>query len=224
VVTPTHQSPLGVALSLSRRLALLGWAAERDAWIVEDDYDGEFHYAGHPLPALKSLDRSERVIYAGSFSKVLFPGLRLGYLVVPIGLVGRLAAASHTMQAGQSELGQRTVAAFMREGHFARHLRRMRGLYARRRTALAAALTEAFGEDVAITLQSGGMHLLARFRLGVRDTELAARAVRAGFAPTPLSRLYLRPRGDQGLLLSFTNVAEDEAAALARRMAAALRG
>ena len=224
VVTPTHQSPLGVALSLSRRLALLAWAAERDAWIVEDDYDGEFHYAGHPLPALKSLDRSERVIYAGSFSKVLFPGLRLGYLVVPTGLAGRFTAASHTLQAGQAELGQRTVAAFMREGHFARHLRRMRALYARRRTALAAALTEAFGDAVAITLQSGGMHLLARFGLGVSDTELAARAAHAGLAPTPLSQLYLRQRGDQGLLLSFTNVAEDEAAPLARQLAVALRG
>ena len=131
VVTPTHQSPLGVSLSLPRRLALLAWAATQDAWILEDDYDGEFHYAGHPLPALKSLDRSDRVIYAGSFGKVLFPGLRLGYVVAPARLLKRLAASAQQLQSGQSDLAQRVVAALMRDGHFARHLRRMRALYAR---------------------------------------------------------------------------------------------
>jgi len=222
VVTPTHQSALGVALSLSRRLALLAWASEHDGWIVEDDYDGELRYAGPPLPALKSLDRSERVIYAGSFSKVLFPGLRLGYLVLPAGLVDRFAAASHLLQGGQAELSQRVVAAFMREGHFARHLRRMRALYARRRAALAAALEDAFGARIAITLQGGGMHLLARFALDMDDTELAARAMRAGLVPTSLSQLCVRPRRDQALLLSFTNVAADQAPSLARRLAEAL--
>jgi GntR family transcriptional regulator / MocR family aminotransferase len=222
VVTPTHQSALGVAMSLARRLALLAWASEHGGWIVEDDYDGELRYAGPPLPALKSLDRSERVIYAGSFSKVLFPGLRLGYLVLPSGLVDRFAAASQLLQGGQAELSQRVVAAFMREGHFARHLRRMRALYARRRAALAAALEDAFGTNVSISLQGGGMHLLARFALDVADTELAARAMRAGLAPTPLSQLCVRPRREQALLLSFTNVAEDQAVALARRLVAAL--
>ena len=224
VVTPTHQSALGVALSLSRRLALLGWANERDAWIVEDDYDGEFRYAGAPLPAMKSLDRSDRVIYAGSFSKVLFPGLRLGYLVLPPGLADRFASASHLLQGGQPELSQRVAAAFMQQGHFARHLRRMRALYARRRAALAAALGDAFGERIAITLQSGGMHLVARFAGDVADSELAGRAMRAGLAPTPLSQLCIRPRADQGLLLSFTNVAESLATTLARRLADALVG
>jgi GntR family transcriptional regulator/MocR family aminotransferase len=223
VVTPTHQSALGVALSLSRRLALLAWAGRHNAWIVEDDYDGEFRYAGPPLPAMKSLDRGERVIYAGSFSKVLFPGLRLGYLVVPSGLIDRFAVASHLLQFGQPELPQRVASAFMLEGHFARHLRRMRTLYARRRAALTAALIDAFGDAVAITLQGGGMHLLGRFASGVPDTELAARAVRAGLAPTPLSQLCFQPRVDQALLLGFTNVAETQAMALAHQLAAALR-
>jgi GntR family transcriptional regulator/MocR family aminotransferase len=222
VVTPTHQSAIGVALSLARRLALLAWAGAHAGWIVEDDYDGDLRYAGPPLPALKSLDRSDRVIYAGSFSKVLFPGLRLGYLVLPSGLVDRFAAANHLLQGGQAELSQRVVAAFMREGHFARHLRRMRALYSRRRAALAAALEDAFGASVSITLQDGGMHLLARFALDVADTELAGRAMRAGLAPTPLSQLCLRPPHDQGLLLGFTNVAEDQAVPLAQRLAAAL--
>jgi GntR family transcriptional regulator/MocR family aminotransferase len=222
VVTPTHQSPLGVSLTLPRRLALLAWAASQDAWIVEDDYDGEFHYTGHPLPALKSLDRSDRVIYAGSFSKVLFPGLRLGYVVAPARLVKRLAASAQRLQSGQSVFAQRVVAAFMRDGHFARHLRRMRTLYGARRAALAAALQDAFGETVSVTLQRGGMHLLARFAGDVPDTELASRAERDGLAPTALSQLCLRRRDQQGMLLGFTNVPEEQAKALVKRLAAAL--
>lgn len=222
VVTPTHQSPLGVALSLPRRLALLAWAAAQDGWILEDDYDGEFHYAGHPLPALKSLDRSDRVIYAGSFSKVLFPGLRLGYLVAPERLLDRFAAAALHLQSGQSDLAQRTVAAFMRQGHFARHLRRMRALYATRRQTLADATQERFGERVTIALQSGGMHLLARFALDAPDTVLADRAAQAGLAPTALSQLCLRRRDQQGILLGFTNVPEQDARALATRLSDAI--
>ena len=137
LVTPTHQSPLGVTLSLERRLSLLAWAAQAGAWILEDDYDSEFRYTGHPLPALKSLDHADRVLFAGSFSKVLFPGLRLGYLVVPDPLTKDIARASRLLQVGQSVLEQRVVASFMAEGHFARHLRRMRSLYAARRDALA---------------------------------------------------------------------------------------
>jgi GntR family transcriptional regulator/MocR family aminotransferase len=223
VVTPTHQSALGVALALPRRLELLSWANAQDAWIVEDDYDGEFRYAGPPLPALKSLDRSERVIYAGSFSKVLFPGLRLGYLVVPPGLIERFAAGSGLLQLGQPDLGQHVVATFMREGHFARHLRRMRALYAARRAALAAALTETFGERIALRLQGGGMHLLVRFDTDISDTMLATRAAAAGMAPTALSQLAAGPSQDQGLLLGFTNVAEQQALPLVRRLAEALR-
>ncbi len=222
VVTPTHQSPLGVSLSLPRRLALLAWAATQDAWILEDDYDGEFHYAGHPLPALKSLDRSDRVIYAGSFGKVLFPGLRLGYVVAPARLLKRLAASAQQLQSGQSDLAQRVVAALMRDGHFARHLRRMRALYGARRAALATALQGTFGEAVSVTLQRGGMHLLARFASDMADTELAARAACAGLAPTALSQVCLRRRDQQGLLLGFTNVAEEHATPLSERLAKAL--
>jgi GntR family transcriptional regulator / MocR family aminotransferase len=169
VVTPSHQCPLGVALSLPRRLALLSWAAEDGAWIIEDDYDGEFRYSGRPLPALKSLDRADVVLYAGSFSKVLFPALRLGYLVVPNRLVQSFTRASHSLHAGNARLEQAVVARFMIEGHFARHLKRMRGLYAARRAALADALTAAFGDHLRVALQSGGMHLLARPLGGVRD-------------------------------------------------------
>jgi GntR family transcriptional regulator/MocR family aminotransferase len=222
VVTPTHQSPLGVALSLPRRLALLAWAADAGAWVVEDDYDSEFRYTGHPLPALKSLDRGGRVLYAGSFSKVLFPGLRLGYLVVPDDLAEAFARAVRLCSWGLPSLEQRTVAAFMADGHFARHLRRMRGLYAARRRALAEALTATFGDRVSVELEAGGMHLLARFPGAADDGTLARRAAAAGLAPTALSSLVLAHDCGQGLLLSFTNAPEDAAEALARRLAEAL--
>ena len=169
VVTPAHQSPLGVALSLPRRQALLAWAAASGAWILEDDYDSEFHYLGRKLPALKSLDDADRVIYAGSFSKTLFPGLRLGYLVVPATLVGAVTAAVRVANHGEAELAQSVVADFMAGGHFARHLKRMRGLYASRRTALADALAGAFGPRLHLALRPGGLHLLARFPDGGDD-------------------------------------------------------
>lgn len=223
VVTPTHQSPLGVALSLPRRLALLGWAAEAGAWVVEDDYDSEFRYIGHPLPALKSLDRGGRVLYVGSFSKVLFPALRLGYLVVPDELGEAFARAGRLWSLGLPSLEQRVVAAFMAEGHFARHLRRMRALYGARRHALAAALTGVFGDRIALELEAGGMHLLARFPGAADDGTLARRAAAAGLAPAPLSSLAVAHDCGQGLLLGFTNVAERDADALARRLLAALR-
>ena len=224
VVTPSHQSPLGVALALPRRLALLAWAEMNSAWVIEDDYDGEFHYAGRPLPALKSLDRADVVLYAGSFSKVLFPGLRLGYLVVPSRIVERFSAAAALFSAGCGRLEQAVVARFMIEGHFARHLKRMRGLYAARRGALAAALADAFGDRLEIGLQSGGMHLLARPAAGAPDTELARLAEDHGLAPAALSNHALAGDRRQGLLLSFTNIPENRAAQAAQALLQAIGG
>lgn len=211
VVTPAHHSPLGVTLSLPRRLALLAWAEANDTWIVEDDYDGEFHYAGRPLPALKSLDQAGVVLYAGSFSKVLFPALRLGYLVVPERLTDRFADAASSFSAGCGRFEQAVVARFMGEGHFARHLKRMRGLYAARRTALAAALTEVFGDRLKIELRAGGMHLLARLNADVPDTELVHLAEQRGLAPVALSDHTIAAEDAGGLLLSFTNIPESVA-------------
>ena len=215
VVTPAHQCPLGVALSLPRRLALLSWAAEAGAWIIEDDYDGEFHYCGRPLPALKSLDHADVVLYAGSFSKVLFPALRMGYLVVPEELVERFADACRAFHAGNARLDQGVVARFMAEGHFARHLVRMRALYAARRAALASALAAAFGDRLRIGLQSGGMHLLARLPNGAPDTTLVGLAEMHGLAPAALSPLSVEHDCGPGLLLSFTNVPQERACQVA---------
>ncbi len=222
LVTPTHQSPLGVSLSLPRRLALLAWAAEANAWLLEDDYDSEFRYAGHPLPALKSLDRGDRVLFAGSFSKVLHPSLRLGYLVVPTALSDVFERASRLLTAGQPALEQRILATFIERGHFARHLRRMRGLYAERRKALATALIEALGERVSVELESGGMHLLARFPGAAADGVLARRAAAAGLAPTALSGLAMAHDSGQGLLLNFANLPAEAAGAAVRRLIAAI--
>jgi GntR family transcriptional regulator / MocR family aminotransferase len=221
VVTPSHQSPLGVALSLPRRLALLAWAEARSAWVIEDDYDGEFHYAGRPLPALKSLDRADVVLYAGSFSKVLFPGLRLGYLVVPQRLVERFSAA-HVLGGEVGRFEQAVVARFMAEGHFARHLKRMRGLYRARRAALTAALAAAFGDRLRLELQAGGMHLLARPAGDAPDSELVRLAERHGLAPAPLSAHAIEAEIGPGLLLSFTNIPEVEAQSAAEILFAAI--
>jgi GntR family transcriptional regulator/MocR family aminotransferase len=222
VVTPSHQCPLGMALALPRRFALLEWARAAGGWILEDDYDSEYRYAGHPLPALKSLDSQDRVLYVGSFSKVLFPGLRLGYMVVPASLIPRFVEAARLSTAGQPMLPQSVVARFMTEGHFARHLRRMRMLYAQRRAALAAALADEFGERLPIELQAGGMHLLARPTGAVGDAALSNRARQAGLQITSLSACTIRYSVGSGLGLSFTNIAVEAAPAAARRLREAL--
>jgi GntR family transcriptional regulator/MocR family aminotransferase len=146
VVTPAHQSPLCISLSLPRRLALLDWAARNKAWIIEDDYDGEYRYVSRPLPALKSLDRDGRVLYAGTFSKVLFPGMRLAYLVVPEVQVERFEQVTESLSAGCPGLTQTIITAFIAEGHFARHIQRMRKLYAERRNVAAAGLEGVLGK------------------------------------------------------------------------------
>ena len=172
VVTPAHQSPLCVSLSLPRRLALLDWAGRNNAWIIEDDYDGEYRYVSRPLPALKSLDRDGRVLYAGTFSKVLFPSIRLAYLVVPESQVERFEQVSQVFIAGSPQLTQAIVTAFIREGHFARHIQRMRKLYAERRDATAAGLEHVLGKHVRIDAQPGGMHLILRLQGRRSDREL----------------------------------------------------
>ena len=222
VVTPSHQSPLGMTLSLPRRLALLAWASAAGAWIVEDDYDSEYRYSGPPSPALKSLDARDRVLYAGSFSKVLMPGLRLGYLVVPQVQVAAFADASRLSDGGQPVLPQSIVARFMTEGHFARHIRRMRVLYADRRAALAAALATEFGEQLCIELQAGGMHLIARMLGGADDVALSSSANAAGLAVEPLSPAAVGHSCGPGLVLGFTNVPVEAAAAAARRLRQAI--
>lgn len=223
VVTPSHQAPLGVSLSLPRRLQLLQWAARGEAWVIEDDYDGEYRYTGPPLPALKSLDAQDRVIYAGTFSKVLFPGLALSYLVVPERLTERFAQACRTASNGPPNLTQAIVAAFIAEGHFSRHLKKMRLLYARRRALLADALREEFGSAIRIDLTAGGMHLILRFSKKRGDERMATRIRAAGMACHSLSSRALAHDCGEGIVIGFTNVTDlAHAKRLAQTLAAAL--
>ena len=225
-VTPSHQAPLGVSLSLERRLALLSWATKVESWIIEDDYDSEFRFLSRPLPALKSLDESGRVLYVGSFSKVLSPALRLGYLVVPETEIERVRRANFLHFRGCAVLGQAVVTDFIVGGHFARHIKRMRAAYAERRSALAISLGEVFGNQLEVQLQAGGMHLIARFASELDDLEMVERARASDLAPIALSSFYRRGprrRVNQGLLLSFTNVPKAGASALVARLAMALQ-
>ncbi|RXZ32346.1 PLP-dependent aminotransferase family protein [Oxalobacteraceae bacterium CAVE-383] len=206
VVTPAHQSPLCVSLSLPRRLALLEWAGRNDAWIVEDDYDGEYRYVSRPLPALKSLDRDGRVLYAGTFSKVLFPSLRLAYLVVPETQVERFQQISHIFAGGSPQLTQAIVTAFIAEGHFARHIQRMRKLYGERRETARAGLESVLGKHVRIDAQPGGMHLILRLQGRHSDRRLAARMREDGMYGEALSKWTREGAAASALLLSFTNI------------------
>lgn len=229
IVTPAHQSPLCVSLSLPRRLALLDWAAQAGSWIVEDDYDGEYRYVSRPLPALQSLDRHQRVLYAGTFSKVLFPAARLAYLVVPPSQVALFDQVTQTFAGGGPALTQAIVGDFMEEGHFARHIQRMRRLYAERRQIVADAMIAILGQRVHIDPQPGGMHLVLRLAGGHggdvihSDAALAARMRADGMAALALSERSVLPHADaplpSALLLGFTNIDTPQAArALARRI------
>ncbi|MGB3490395.1 MAG: PLP-dependent aminotransferase family protein [Xanthobacteraceae bacterium] len=206
VVTPAHQSPLCVSLSLSRRLALLDWAARNKGWIIEDDYDGEYRYVSRPLPALKSLDRDGRVLYAGTFSKVLFPGIRLAYLVVPETLIERFETIIQTFAGGSPQLTQSIVTAFIREGHFARHIQRMRKLYAERRRVTATSLENVLGKHLQIDSQPGGMHLILRLRGRRSDRRLVDRMLEEGMYGEALREWTMGNDGASALLLNFTNV------------------
>ncbi len=212
VVTPAHQSPLCVSLSLPRRLELLGWASRQQAWIIEDDYDGEYRYVSRPLPALKSLDRDGRVLYSGTFSKVLFPGLRLAYAVVPQEQVERFQQASQTFRSCCPELTQAIVATFMTEGHFARHIQRMRKLYSERRAFTVAGLNKVLGNRVHIDANPGGMHLILRLGNQMTDWELVERMRQDGLFAEALSEWSLLGEKPSGLLLGFANITSQASA------------
>ncbi|MNU76641.1 HTH-type transcriptional regulatory protein GabR [compost metagenome] len=206
VVTPAHQSPLCMSLSLPRRLQLLEWASREQAWIIEDDYDGEYRYVSRPLPALKSLDREGRVLYAGTFSKVLFPGIRIAYLVVPSAQVERFEQVAQTFLGGVPELTQAIVATFVTEGHFARHIQRMRKLYGERRIAAVKGLSNALGEHIHIDAQPGGMHLIMRLTRPQSDRALVERLLHAGIYAEALSECCIGPETHCGLMLGFANI------------------
>ena len=188
VVTPTSQFPTGVRMSLQRRLALLDWANAQQAWIVEDDYDGEFQYGTHRLPALCSLPHAQRVLYLGTFSKALHPGLRLGFIVLPHALAGAFAMARALTDRHAPGDTQDVLARFITEGHLLRHLRRMRELYPQRQQVLIEAIAKASQGQLVLQPSEQGMHLLHELPAGADDQTLSARAQQAGLLLAPLSR------------------------------------
>jgi GntR family transcriptional regulator / MocR family aminotransferase len=202
-ITPSHQFPNGVALSMARRLELLAWAREQGAWIVEDDYASEFRYGGRPLASLQGLDDGERVIYIGTLNKALFPGLRLGYAVVPRALLREFVTHRYLMDRQPSTLCQAVVTEFMQQGHFAGHIRRMRVLYREQRDALVSALVRRLGDRLTVQAPDQGMHLVAYTRKGISDTALERSARQAGVIVRATSRMYVKAPPRSGLMLGF---------------------
>ena len=204
--TPSHQFPTGAVLSLPRRLALLAWAHHQKAFIIEDDYDSEYRYGERPMPAMQGFDQQEAVIYVGTFSKVLFPALRLGYLVLPLGLVSLFAQAKRLVDRHPPLLEQCVLAAFINEGHLERHLRRMRTLYSQRRQALVAALKTSLGEQVTIFGAAAGIHLMVQLQTELSDEEVLQRAAQKGVGLTSAAAFYVRSSRGGQFLLGYANL------------------
>ena len=217
-VAPSHQYPLGVTMSASRRLQLLEWAQSAGSWIIEDDYDSEYRYDSMPIASLQGLDRHERVIYIGTFSKVLFPSLRLGYVVIPRDLLQLFKNVRHAMDLCPSHTLQAVLTQFIREGHFSRHLRRMRMLYGERRRALVDALQDEFGSRLTILGAEAGMHLTVEIAGGIDDRAVAMRAVAKKLWLWPLSPAYVGDAPRQGFILGFGNTTVAEIPEAVQRM------
>ena len=225
-VTPSHQFPTGAVMSLSRRLALLEWAKAHDAYVVEDDYDSEFRYQGRPIEAVQGLDTNHRTIYVGTFSKVLSPALRVGYMVLPPQLVEAFRAAKWLSDRHTPLLEQVALARFIEEGDFEQHLRRMRQVNARRRSALLDAVGAYLGPQVEVTGTNAGLHLL----LWIRDFHraemetLQAQARSQDVGVYSVSGLYLSPPQRAGLLMGYACLSEPEIEEGIRRLGNVMAG
>jgi len=221
-VAPSHQFPLGVTMSASRRLRLLDWARQAGAWIIEDDYDSEYRYGSKPVASLQGLDDSSRVIYIGTFSKVLFPSLRIGYLVLPPDLVDHFLSMRQAMDVSPPYLYQAVLADFIGEGHFSRHIRRMRTLYGERRGILVESLQREFGSVLRIVGDMAGMHLAVSLPKGANDREIANRAAQESLWLWPLSSTYIAKSARHGFILGFGSTTASEIPAAVRHMRAIL--
>jgi GntR family transcriptional regulator / MocR family aminotransferase len=217
-ITPSHQYPLGVSMSAARRMLLIKWASQNGAWIIEDDYDSEYRFASRPIASLQGMDTEDRVIYVGTFSKVLFPALRVGYLVVPSDLASAFVAARDASDISSSTLYQAVLADFIREGHFARHVRRMRMLYMERRRALVEALREEIGNLLEVVGEEAGMHLAAFLPPGMNDVKVSQNAAHHGISAMPLSTCYLKSPKRHGLILGYAGASVHQMRGGARQL------
>lgn len=221
-VTPSHQYPLGTTLRLERRLALLDWARRQGAWIVEDDYDSEFRYKGRSLAAIQGIDEDARVLYVGTFSKSLFPALRLAYAVLPEDLVEPFVTARGSIDGFPPTLTQRAVADFFADGHFGVHLRRMRELYRERRDALVEAAGRWLDGTVRLGPTEAGLHAVLHLPPGADDRAVAARAARHGVEALPLSIFRHDGPSGPGLFLGYGALPPEQIEAGIRALARAL--
>lgn len=220
-VTPSHQFPKGAVMSLSRRLELLAWATQTEAMIIEDDYDSEFRYIGRPIPALQGLNQ-DKVIYIGTFSKVLFPALRIGYLVVPKKLVSVLIYAKRLTDRQSPMLEQQVLTDFINEGYLERHIRQMRKLYDQRRQVLIQALNQYFGEQVTILGENAGLHLMVRFHTDLNEQEVVDKAAQKGVKLISAQRYYLQDALKCEFVIGYSNLSESEITEGVFRLAQAL--
>jgi GntR family transcriptional regulator/MocR family aminotransferase len=223
-VTPSHQFPLGAIMTASRRLQLLDWARDTGAWIIEDDYDSEYRYDSMPIAALQGLDRDSRVIYVGTFSKALFPALRCGYMVIPPDLVDRFAIVRSAIDVCPPAMYQAVLTDFIREGHFARHIRKMRSIYSERRNALAEAIQSEFGTKLEVIGGAAGMYLTVMLPSGFNDREIAMRAAEHKLFLSPLSPTYFGENPQQGFILGFGGTPASEIPQAVKRMRGQLIG
>ena len=221
-VTPSHQFPTGAVLSLSRRLELLAWAEQAGALIVEDDYDSEYRYGGRPIPALQGLDQTGSAIYIGTFSKVLFPSLRIGYLVVPPKLIEVFARAKWLTDRQSPLLEQYVLTDFINEGHLERHIRRMRFLYNQRRQTLVQALLNYFGERVTILGENAGMHLMVRLSTPLSDEAVISRAAAMSVGLVSARRYYLQNECSGEFILGYAHLHASQIELGVQRLATAL--
>ncbi|HLX84356.1 MAG TPA: PLP-dependent aminotransferase family protein [Terriglobales bacterium] len=217
MVSPSHQYPLGVTMSASRRLQLLEWAESSGSWVIEDDYDSEYRYESMPIASLQGLDANSRVIYVGTFSKVLFPSLRLGYVVVPPDLVPHFIAVRLALDIAPPGFFQGVLADFIREGHFSRHIRRMRILYNERRRVLIDSIDEEFGERADVTGGQAGLHLSMALK-GISDLRIATRAAEQKLWLVPLSSSYLETPSRHGFILGFGSTSAEDMPKAVRKL------
>ncbi|MCA9874915.1 MAG: PLP-dependent aminotransferase family protein [Anaerolineales bacterium] len=219
-LTPSHQFPLGVTLSLKRRIALLDWARRANAYLVEDDYDSEYHYTKRPLPALHGLDDHGRVIYVGTFSKVLYPALRLGYLILPLQLVDAFRTVRNLIDTHSPILEQAVLTEFIEEGHFSRHLRKMRRLYAERRATLLEATQKL---PLEIISPEAGLHCVGWLPAGMSDRALVQQAASHGVDLVQVANFSMEPLERKGILLGYSEYSVEQIRDGVQRLAAAMR-
>ncbi|MBI1650896.1 PLP-dependent aminotransferase family protein [Hyphomicrobium sulfonivorans] len=222
-LTPSHQFPTGATLSLDRRLALIDWAARNQAWIIEDDYDSEFHYAGKPTACVQGLDHRDRTIYIGTFTKSLFPGLRIGYAVLPQELVKPITIARTLLDGHTASIAQLTLARFVEGGHFGAHVRTMRGIYAQRLDVLTKLVVKHLGEFVTPQVPIGGLQMSCEFICDISERSVIDAARRVGIELLGLSALHADRKGKAGFLMGFAAYTPEELEVAVKKLATTLQ-